>query len=337
MKKKLLHLSVESPCDTPWSEMAPTSNNRRHCDQCAKEVIDFTRMNDAQLIRFFSALDRPVCGRYRADQLDQPLEMLVPPEPVRIPMKALAIAAGISILAPQLQAQSTPTPPLVEQLHSDANRATDQGSRNITGFAKDAQTGEPLIGASILIKGTSQGTVTDLDGQFSITVPKRHSTLVISYTGFEETTLNLTDNTTHYTVALKQGIDLPVVVVSALDPHRSCHTFRGGWFVVQEIEEETATEKTSRANLLYLSTAQAFPNPSQQAPQIRLESSQVHQLQLQLFNAQGQALWQDYWEIIPGQNQRYITLNWGNLPSGSYYLSLEDENDQKKILPLVKP
>jgi hypothetical protein len=46
------------------------------------------------------------------------------------------------------------------------------------------ETGEPLIGASILIKGTSVGTVTDLDGCFSLEYSAEIITLVITYTGY---------------------------------------------------------------------------------------------------------------------------------------------------------
>src|SRR5690554_4247181 len=45
-------------------------------------------------------------------------------------------------------------------------------------------TGEPVIGATILIKGTSQGTVTDIDGNFNLTAPTG-GTLVVSYVGFD--------------------------------------------------------------------------------------------------------------------------------------------------------
>ena len=44
--------------------------------------------------------------------------------------------------------------------------------------------GEPLIGASVVIKGnTSVGTVTDLDGNFTLSVPSESSTIVVSYVG----------------------------------------------------------------------------------------------------------------------------------------------------------
>lgn len=55
--------------------------------------------------------------------------------------------------------------------------------RNITGTVTD-DAGESLIGVSILAKGTSTGTVTDIDGTYSLRVPDGTTTLVFSYTGF---------------------------------------------------------------------------------------------------------------------------------------------------------
>ena len=48
----------------------------------------------------------------------------------------------------------------------------------------DADTSEPMIGVSILVKGTSTGTVTDFDGNFDINVPDK-ATLQLSYMGYK--------------------------------------------------------------------------------------------------------------------------------------------------------
>lgn len=45
------------------------------------------------------------------------------------------------------------------------------------------ESGEPVIGATILIKGTYQGTVTDIDGNFTLTAPTG-GILVVSYVGY---------------------------------------------------------------------------------------------------------------------------------------------------------
>ena len=50
-----------------------------------------------------------------------------------------------------------------------------------TGVITDAS-GEPLIGAKVMLKGTKRGVVTDADGRFSIDAPNG-STLVVSYVG----------------------------------------------------------------------------------------------------------------------------------------------------------
>jgi TonB-dependent SusC/RagA subfamily outer membrane receptor len=58
--------------------------------------------------------------------------------------------------------------------------------RTITGTVTDASIGEPLIGANVLVEGTSTGTVTDFDGNYTLEVPDGATALVFSYTGYTE-------------------------------------------------------------------------------------------------------------------------------------------------------
>lgn len=53
----------------------------------------------------------------------------------------------------------------------------------VTGHVISKEDGEPIIGASIVVKGASVGTVTDYDGNFSLEIPDNAKTLVISYIG----------------------------------------------------------------------------------------------------------------------------------------------------------
>ena len=53
---------------------------------------------------------------------------------------------------------------------------------SVKGHVKDA-TGEPVIGANVLVKGTTNGTITDMDGRFELDVPN-NATLQVSYIGF---------------------------------------------------------------------------------------------------------------------------------------------------------
>ncbi|HFA48621.1 MAG TPA: mucoidy inhibitor MuiA family protein [Bacteroidetes bacterium] len=57
------------------------------------------------------------------------------------------------------------------------------GITSISGRVTD-ENGEPLIGATVLVKGTSVGTVTDIDGSYSLHIPSEAATIIVSYTGF---------------------------------------------------------------------------------------------------------------------------------------------------------
>lgn len=63
----------------------------------------------------------------------------------------------------------------------------------VSGIVTD-ETGEPVIGATILVKGTSQGTVTDIDGNFSINVADNDVVLVVSYVGMVTQEVNAGSN-----------------------------------------------------------------------------------------------------------------------------------------------
>lgn len=89
-----------------------------------------------------------------------------------------------------------------------------KGYRIIEGYVTDAE-GYPLIGANVMTPGSANGTVTDLDGFYQISVAKEVKTLLISYTGFESTQVNIA-NQDKVDVALAEGMALDEVVVTGL-------------------------------------------------------------------------------------------------------------------------
>jgi TonB-linked SusC/RagA family outer membrane protein len=84
-------------------------------------------------------------------------------------------------------------------------------SRTITGVVTDADDGEPLIGVSLLVKGTTIGTVTGIDGDYSLNVDASQNTLVVSYVGYATQEVAIVGSTIN--VKLKSGIELDEVVV----------------------------------------------------------------------------------------------------------------------------
>lgn len=84
--------------------------------------------------------------------------------------------------------------------------------QTITGTVTDAQTGETLIGVNILIVGTSTGTITDFDGNYSLTLPEGATEIQFSYTGYQSRIIAV-DGQTKIDVEMVSGEVLEEVVV----------------------------------------------------------------------------------------------------------------------------
>ena len=77
-----------------------------------------------------------------------------------------------------------------------------QGGKKITGQVID-ENKEPMIGVSILIEGTSTGTVTDFDGNYTLNVPQGNKELQFSYVGYETKVVPVPANSTTLNIQLK--------------------------------------------------------------------------------------------------------------------------------------
>lgn len=83
----------------------------------------------------------------------------------------------------------------------------------ITGSVTDAQNGEALPGVNIIVKNTTTGTSTDVDGEFDLTVPSLTDTLVFSFIGYQTQEIPLDGNTTIDVQMVLQAISGEELVV----------------------------------------------------------------------------------------------------------------------------
>ena len=84
--------------------------------------------------------------------------------------------------------------------------------RTVTGTVKDTDSGETLVGASVVVTGTTKGTLTDLDGKYELQVPADAASLTFSYTGYSNLTIPLGTSKV-VDAALKGGSILEALVV----------------------------------------------------------------------------------------------------------------------------
>lgn len=74
----------------------------------------------------------------------------------------------------------------------------------LKGTVQDAS-GNPLIGATLLIKGTATGTITDIDGAFEMRIPGESAVLLVSYTGYSEIEQPVSASNPNITIVLQNA------------------------------------------------------------------------------------------------------------------------------------
>lgn len=180
-----LKLSIPQPCSQKWNNFKPVSTGG-YCSSCEKVVKDFTQMSDEEIINFFKTKQSHICGRFNPAQLKT---YGTPPFPTIKPGVMLLRAGLISAL---LMFVPKPTSAQQSPVKADTVLVEDKGSINptetigsrFTGIVRD-ETGSPLPGVNVWLKGTSQGTTTDIDGNFVFSGNlKTNDVLVFSFIGY---------------------------------------------------------------------------------------------------------------------------------------------------------
>ena len=69
------------------------------------------------------------------------------------------------------------------ETNSSSSAIVNQDNRTVEGTVVD-ESGEPLIGATVLVKGTTKGTVTDMDGRYSLSGVPANAIICCSYIGY---------------------------------------------------------------------------------------------------------------------------------------------------------
>ena len=111
-------------------------------------------------------------------------------------------------------------------------------ARTVTGTVTQASDGEPIIGASVQVKGTSRGTATDFDGKYTLEV-NDGETLYVTYVGMEPATVRVAPGQSVINIALKDNAQvLSEVVVTAMGQTQEKKKLN---FAVQSLDAEQVT------------------------------------------------------------------------------------------------
>ena len=138
----------------------------------------------------------------------------------------------------------------------------------VKGTVYDQRSEEPLIGVTVMVEGTSIGTVTDLDGTYRVTAPPGATQLVVSYVGYETQTVEI-GNRSEIDVFMPYDVSsLQEVVVTALAIEKPVEKLG---YATQQLEGETLTKAQEPnivsnlsgkvAGLTVFNTTDFFANP----------------------------------------------------------------------------
>ena len=120
-----------------------------------------------------------------------------------------------------------------------------QAQTTVTGTITDAESGIPLAGANVLVKGTSNGVSSDFDGNYSINVTDSNATLQFSYLGYITQEIAVNGQLTLNVSLIEDASQLDEVVVTALGIRKETKAL--GYSLTEVKGEEISTIKQTNA------------------------------------------------------------------------------------------
>lgn len=149
-------------------------------------------------------------------------------------------------------------------LRSNPKEIVQDNKKTITGYVKDAN-GDPVIGASVAVKGTTIGAMTDVDGKFTLAIPADSKVLVFSYVGMKTVEIPIGTKNSFDVELEDTAQQMTEVVVTALGIKRSQKVLS---YNVQEVkgDELTTVKSTNFMNALAGKVAGVQINSSAAGP-----------------------------------------------------------------------
>jgi hypothetical protein len=352
MSKKL-QLQVPVPCHEDWEKMT-NAEKGRFCSCCQKTVIDFSNMSDREIALFFKKPSiGSVCGRFMVDQLDR--EMDIPKK--RIPWVKYFFHFLLPGFLLSMKATAQGKVKVAEKeikisVKNSRHTISDQGVKytgsqctitqgivapvniepmvpisnhpSVHGKVVDEH-GEPLPFATVIIKGTKNGVVTDSNGVFILKPGEAWDSicLVASCVGYlsAEARLSYEDAVSNSIILLKApSISMGEVVITQA-VHR--HTMGLVMSVITISVDDKISAPMPQPHF------KVFPNPLQAGSTLHIEwnQKQFGDHSLQLFNQAGQLIFRK--EIYIDQEERLLSIDPPRLSAGSYFLTITNNKTAK--------
>ena len=210
MKTKVNFSKIKS-CDQIWESME-ICQGRRKCSKCSHVITDFRGMTEWDIAVIHAHSNEKVCGLYDDHILDstnnkerrnQIKKMAIVPSLFTLLLSSTQAQAQTSLNDAQDQVvftNQTMNNADLEVIKEESNQKKlyNDSIKIVRGFLFDSAK-EPIIGGNIIIQGSNKGTITDINGAFSLDLTsefenKTSVKLIISYTGYGKQILDVSLN-----------------------------------------------------------------------------------------------------------------------------------------------
>jgi len=316
-----MQITIPEPCHESWDKMTQAEKGK-FCGSCQKVVVDFSKMSDAELIAYFKKPKDSVCGRFKEDQLNR---VMAPPRK-RLPWIRYFFQIAIPAFLFSIKALS-------QQRTVGKVVAVKQDSIKRKGCAPDVSTmlqgqlggvvikqetkkiiavkgkvvsesGVPIPYATVMIKGTKDGTACDTAGNFSIRYKGDKPVLQVTALGYQPKEVYVTknDETEIVMIAMETLLTGEIVIV-------------GMPRVKTKKEKAIIVEKPKSTDTKNI---KLYPNPAASGTKITLEWENAigGEYELQFVSEEGIVVQKSVLEILH-QTVKTI-LHLPGLSSGAY-------------------
>ena len=200
-------INIPEPCHEKWDEMTPTEKGK-FCDVCSKEIYDMRQFTNSELANKIKQNEN-ICGVFNQNQLGVDLYANSNSAFSRFGM-LFSLTSLLSLTQPQsAQAQDTPKASTIQQCDTTKKDTKPLilgkiAAPKITlkGIVTDDM--RPIPNATVLIKYSERGVVTDFDGNFEFILNNNKPvTIVVSHAAYQSKEVTISDFSQNETILIK--------------------------------------------------------------------------------------------------------------------------------------
>ncbi|MBC7721522.1 MAG: carboxypeptidase-like regulatory domain-containing protein [Pedobacter sp.] len=337
--KNDLYIHIPQPCHEDWQKMTPETQGR-FCSSCSKTVVDFSVMTDNDVLNFLNKNKSNLCGHFATDQLQRPI-IETQLQPKRSFKYWLASVASLLVMMQKSVGQNGRTAittkgdtvilvdsfPTIIMGKIARQPIPNLVNNKISGTVLDEQN-QPIVAASVMIKNSTKGVLTNADGKFSLSTTDKKVTVVVSYVGFESKEITMSGNNNQPIILKMSSATLGEVVVVGYGNRRINCTTAGGISVYRKITKiDTIT--TTIAKVFKNEAFTIYPNPVAKNGTINLSIKEAGMYDLQVLNNQSKLLYSQQHVTESTKQVVQFGVPSGALP-GLYYIRLINTINSKQ-------